>query len=374
MASPETPESHEGHAGPLASRQPCIETDALIVGAGPVGLFQVFQLGLLEIKAHVIEALPYAGGQCAELYADKPIYDIPAIDICTGAELTQRLLKQIAPFEATFHFGQQVSTLKRQPDGRWRIETTQGARFLAKTVFIAAGVGAFVPRKLAIDGLERFTGTQLSYRFKSTADYADQRVLIVGGDEAAIDAALRLCDGMSGGSSLGARSVTLLHRRNVLDAPESTLTTLKDRCDNQLMRFVVGQVSGFEVHEDRLSSVQVARVDGATELLATDALLVLLGLSPKLGPVAQWGLDMDRKQLRVNTESFATSEPGIFAIGDVNTYPGKKKLIVCGFHECVLAAFGAMRHIAPDKTITLQYTTSSPRLHKLLGVGRSNPD
>jgi thioredoxin reductase (NADPH) len=351
-----------------------IETDAVIVGAGPVGLFQVFQLGLLEVKAHVIDTLPYAGGQCAELYPDKPIYDIPAIAVCTGRELTDRLLQQIAPFGATFHYSQQVTAVQKQPDGRFAVDTSQGTRFLTKTVFIAAGVGAFLPRTLKIDGLERFEGSQLNYRVTNTSDYADKNLIIVGGDDIALDWALQLCAAHQDGNPHKARSVTLLHRRDVLQGDPFTVATMRALCDAQHMQFKVGQITGFEEVNGLLTGARVAGVDGVEKMIPADALLVLLGLSPKLGSIADWGLDMERKQLQVDTETFSTSTPGIFAVGDINTYPGKKKLIVCGFHECVLAAYGAMPFIAPDKRVLLQYTTTSPRLHKMLGVGSTARD
>jgi len=345
-----------------------IETDAVIVGAGPVGLFQVFQLGLLEVKAHVIDALPYAGGQCAELYPDKPIYDIPAIAVCTGRELTDRLLQQIAPLGATFHYSQQVTAVQKKPDGRFAISTSQGTRFLTKTVFIAAGVGAFLPRTLNIDGLERFEGTQLNYRVTNAGDYADKNVIIVGGDDIALDWALQLCAAHQDGHPHKARSVTLLHRRDVLQATPSTVATLRALCQAHQLQFVVGQITGHEEDHGLLTGARVTGVDGVERVIPADALLVFLGLSPKLGALAHWGMDMERKQLPVDTETFSTSMPGIFAVGDINTYPGKKKLIVCGFHECVLAAYGSMPFIAPDKKVLLQYTTTSPRLHKVLGV------
>jgi len=346
-----------------------IETDALIVGAGPVGLFQVFELGLLEVKAHVIDSLPYPGGQCVELYPDKPIYDIPAVPVCTGRELTDKLLQQIAPFGATFHYGQEVSTVAQQADGRFLVETNTGSRFLTKTFFIAAGVGAFQPRKLKVEGLEAFEGGQLSYHVKNSADYTNKDVVIVGGGDSALDWALHFCQGNADGNPHKAKSVTLIHRRDGFNASPATITKLRALSDAQEMQFVVGQVTGCEESAGGvLSHLKVTGPDGVTRLVALDMLLVFFGLSPKLGPIANWGLDIERKQLAVNTETFSTNVPGIFAVGDINIYPGKKKLIVCGFHECVLAAFGAMPFIFPDKKVMLQYTTSSTKLHKVLGV------
>lgn len=341
-----------------------IETDAVIVGAGPVGLFQVFELGLLEIKAHVIDSLAYPGGQPVELYPDKPIYDIPAIPVCTGQELTDALLKQIEPFGATFHLGQEVVTVAKQEDGRFFVETSKGTRFLTKTIFIAAGVGAFQPRLLKVDGLDRFEGSQLFYRVKNPADFAGKNLVIVGGGDSALDWALNFAaDGPN-----KAESVILIHRRDGFKAAPASVAKMKELCNAYEMQFIVGQVTGYEEKNGRLVGVKVTGADGVTRLVPLDVLLVFFGLSPKLGPIAEWGLDIERKQLVVDTEKFSTSIPGIFAVGDINTYPGKKKLILSGFHECALAAFGAMPIIAPEKKVFLQYTTTSPKLHKVLGV------
>ena len=341
-----------------------IETDAVVVGAGPVGLFQVFELGLLEIKAHVIDALGYAGGQCVELYPDKPIYDIPAVPVCTGRELTENLLKQIEPFAATFHFGQEVTTVLKQPDGRFLVEPSKGTRLLTRTIFIAAGVGAFQPRALKVDGLDKFEGTQLHYRVRNPADFEGKHLVVVGGGDSALDWAVYFAQ--KGPDR--AESVTLIHRRDGFQAAPAAVARMRELCNAHEMRFIVGQVTGCEERDGRLTGVQVAGSDGDMQVVPLDMLLAFFGLSPKLGPIAQWGLDIERKQLKVDTEKFATSTPGIFAVGDINTYPGKKKLILSGFHECALAAFGAAPFVFPDKKIQLQYTTTSPRLHKVLGV------
>lgn len=345
------------HQGP-------IDTDAVIVGAGPVGLFQVFELGLLEVKAHVIDSLPHPGGQCVELYPDKPIYDIPAVPVCTGQELTDKLLAQIAPFGASFHFGQEVTIVQQQADGRFFVETTKGIQFLTKTLFIAAGVGAFQPRALKVEGLSAFEGTQLFYHVKSPDDFAGKNLVIVGGGDSVIDWALEFAKE----SSHQARSVILIHRRDAFQAAPSNVAKMRALCEANAMQFMVGQVTGYDEKEGQLTGVKVTGADGVTRVVPLDALLVFFGLSPKLGPIAQWGLDIERKQLKVDTEKFSTSVPGIFAVGDINVYPGKKKLILCGFHECTLAAFGAMPIIFPEKKVFLQYTTTSPKLHKVLGV------
>ena len=341
-----------------------IETDAVIVGAGPVGLFQVFELGLLEIKAHVIDSLAYPGGQCIELYPDKPIYDIPAVPVCTGKELTDALLKQIEPFGATFHFGHEVTVVRRQDDGRFFVETGRGLQLVAKTIFIAGGVGSFQPRTLKVDGIERFLDSQLFYRVRNPAQFAGKNLVIVGGGDSALDWALNFVQE----GPHKAESVILLHRRDGFKAAPASVAKMKQLCDDYEMQFVVGQITGFEEDEGRLVRVKVTGSDGVTRLMPLDMLLVFFGLSPRLGPIADWGLGIDRKQVVVDTEKFESSIPGIFAVGDINTYPGKKKLILSGFHEAALAAFGAAPYVFPEKRILLQYTTTSPKLHKVLGV------
>lgn len=344
-----------------------IETEALIIGAGPVGIFQAFQLGLLEISAHIVDALPYPGGQCIELYPDKPIYDIPGTPRCTGRELVANLLAQLAPFAPTFHLGQHISTLQAQPDGRWAVGTSTGTRFIARTVILAAGVGAFQPKLLRLDGLDSFEGKQLFYQLSQPEQLAGQHLLIVGGE----DAALRWAMHFAQAGPQRAASVTLMHRRDVLQAAPDVLAEVQALRASGALQFRVGQVTGFAQQDDRMVSAQVTGVDGNSEALPLDALLVFQGLSPKLGPIADWGLAMERKQVEVDTEKFATSLPGIFAVGDINAYPGKKKLILSGFHECALAAFGVAAIVFPDKKLLLQYTTTSTRLHQLLGVAGS---
>ncbi|NEX61176.1 NAD(P)/FAD-dependent oxidoreductase [Noviherbaspirillum sp. 17J57-3] len=337
-----------------------METDAVIVGAGPVGLFQVFELGLLEIKAHVIDSLPVVGGQCMELYPDKPIYDIPAVPVCTGKELTDNLLKQIEPFGATFHLNQEVTVVEKREDGRFNLETSAGTRFITKTIFIAAGVGSFQPRTLKVDGIEAFEGKQLFYRVKDPSQFHGKNLVICGGGDSALDWVLNFVG--------KAESVVLLHRREEFRAAPASVAKMKELCDQYEMQFLVGQVTGFESQDEQLTEIKVTGADGVTRRLPVDTLLVFFGLSPKLGPIAEWGLDIERKQLKVDTEKFETNVPGIFAVGDINTYPGKKKLILSGFHEAALAAFGAAPYIFPDKKIHMQYTTTSPKLHKVLGV------
>ena len=345
-----------------------IETDAVIVGAGPVGLFQVFELGLLEIKAHVIDSLAYPGGQCIELYPDKPIYDIPAVPVCTGRELTENLLKQIDPFDATFHYGQEVTVVRKEDDGRFFVETAKGTRFLARTIFIAGGVGSFQPRALRVEGIDKFLDRQLFYRVKSPATFAGKNLVIVGGGDSALDWALNFAGGVKGQGPNKAESVILIHRRDGFRAAPASVAKMREMCEAYEMQFMVGQVTGFDEADGRMTAIKVTGGDGVTRVVPLDMLLVFFGLSPKLGPIAEWGLELERKQIVVNTETFETSIPGIFAVGDVNTYPGKKKLILSGFHEAALAAFGAAPYVFPEKRILLQYTTTSPKLHKVLGV------
>ncbi|MEW7850189.1 NAD(P)/FAD-dependent oxidoreductase [Massilia aurea] len=354
--------THEaGSIAPNSSFAGAIETDAVIIGAGPVGLFQVFELGLLEIKAHVIDSLPAVGGQCVELYPDKPIYDIPAVPVCTGQELTDNLLKQIEPFEPTFHLGQEVTGVQRREDNRFNVETSTGTQFITKTIFIAAGVGSFQARTIKVDAIDKFENEQLFYRVKDPARFDGKNIVICGGGDSALDWALNFVG--------KAESVVLVHRRDDFRAAPASVAKMKALCDEYEMQLIIGQVTGFDEKDGQLTEVKVTGADGVTRRVPLDMLLVFFGLSPKLGPIAEWGLDIERKQLKVvDTEKFETNVPGIFAVGDINTYPGKKKLILSGFHEAALAAFGAAPYIFPDKKIHMQYTTTSPKLHKILGV------
>lgn len=338
-----------------------IETDALVIGAGPVGLFQVFELGLLGISAQVVDALPHVGGQCVELYGDKPIYDVPGLPVCSGRELVERLQQQIRPFAPGMHLGQEVVALQRQPDGRMRIETSTGQAFLAKTVFIAAGVGAFQPRKLRLEGAEGLEGRQLHYR-RDTLAATGQPVLVLGGDEAAVEAAVSLAEAGQ------AATVTLMHRRDAFKAPAGLLQRLSVLREQGHLRVVAGQPLALRLSAGRLEGLDALDADGETVALPCTQILAQLGLSPRLGSIADWGLALERKLLMVDTARFETSEPGVYAVGDINTYPGKRKLLLCGFHEATLAAFAAAERVFPGQPVHLQYTTTSPKLHERLGV------
>ena len=350
-------------------RQTTLQTDCVIIGAGPVGLFQAFQLGLQEIACQVVDALPHAGGQCVELYADKPIYDVPGIPVCSGRELAERLQQQLAPFKTPLHLGQQVEGLVRQDDGRWRLQTSAGLVLLARAVVIAAGVGAFVPRRVAIDGLSSFEGRQVHYHAVEPDRLKDQRVVVQGGDEAALETALQLA------ASGQCASVTLLHRNSKFKADPALEAALQQAVADGRIALALGQPVGLQPSADgqRLAALEIAVDDEHTETLAADALLPRLGLSPKLGPIADWGLAMERKLLSVDPATLATSLDGIHAVGDICHYPGKRKLLLCGFHEATLAAFAIAAWLRPEQRQLLQYTTTSPRLHELLGVaGKSD--
>ena len=345
-----------------------LETDALVIGAGPAGLFAVFMLGLLDMRAHIVEALPHAGGQPATLYADKPIYDIPGLPACNGHELTSNLLRQSAPFAPQWHLGQLVQVLERQPDGRWLAQSDKGQRWLAKTVFIAAGAGAFMPRKLKLEGASALEGRSLLYTRPPAAALAGQRVVVLGGEEAAQACAAALAEEALAAQQDAPAHLTLLHRRASYQADEALTARIHALHSAGALTLAAGQIQGLDAPGGQLRALQVMGPDGSLAPLPADTLLVMQGLLPKLGPVADWHLAMENKQLAVDTTTFQTSAPGIFAIGDINTYPGKKKLILCAFHEATLAAYAAQKHAHPDHPMPLQYTTSSTRLHRLLGV------
>ena len=340
-----------------------IQTEALIIGAGPVGLFQAFQLGLQDIRCHVVDSLPRVGGQCVELYAHKPIYDIPGIPLCTGQELIDQLQLQIKPFAPAFHLEELVSELHATDDGKWHVQTTKGTQFQAATVFIAAGVGAFMQRGLSLPGFDELVGKHIFYEAPTSSAFQGKHLVVLGDNDAALQACRQWMQGPE-----AAASVTLIHRRNHFQANPEAVEAMRQACDMKSMRFVVGQPIGLIHTEGVLSGLELMNAEGESDMLQADSILLCLGLSPKLGPLTQWGIAMARKQLPVNTETFATEASGIFAVGDINTYPGKKKLILCGFHEATLAAFGASALLRPDQKTPLQYTTTSTHLHKLLGL------
>ncbi len=337
-----------------------IETDALIVGAGPAGLFQVFELGLLGIKSHVVDTLQHPGGQCAELYPDKPIYDIPALPVCGAQELVERLLQQIAPMGPEFHFGEEVAELQKREDGRFFLRTSAGTEFLAKTVVIAAGLGSFQPRRLGVEGCDAFEDRQVHYRVRSAAEFAGQRLVIFGGGDSALDWVIDL--------NGKARSIVHVHRRSEFKAAPASVARMRELVAAGRMEYIEGIAAGIAIEDGRLTGVTIKRTDGVSQDVPADHLLAFFGLHPKLGPIAEWGFELEKKAIKVDTAKFQTSIPGIFAIGDINTYPGKKKLILSGFHEAALAAFAIAEHLNPTKKVHLQYTTTSPIMQKRLGV------
>ena len=340
-------------------------TDAIVIGAGPVGLFQVFQLGLQGLACHVIDALPHAGGQCAVLYGDKPIYDIPGIAVCTGQQLTERLRAQIAPFAPHWHLGEQATVLQPQPGGTgFEVQTAQGTRLQARAVFVAAGVGAFVPRTLKAPGLDALEGTQLHYAAPGPSLLAGRQVVVHGGGEEAVALVLELA---ALAQTDAPASLTLQYRRDVFEAPADALQQLQALRATGRVQVAVGQVTGSERTGERLTALQLLDPEGSAVRLPLDQLIVRLGLLPRLGPVADWGLALERKQLPVDPATLATQVPGIYAVGDVVHYPGKRKLILSGFHEATLAAFAAAERLAGQK-VPLEYTTSSERLQRRLGV------
>ncbi|HSY07097.1 MAG TPA: NAD(P)/FAD-dependent oxidoreductase [Steroidobacteraceae bacterium] len=340
-----------------------IQADAVIIGAGPCGLFQAFELGLLGISAHVVDSLAHPGGQCAELYPDKPIYDIPALPVCNAQELVDRLLQQIKPFAPKFHLGQEVSEFAKLDSGRFHIRTAAGTTFDAATVVIAAGVGSFQPRRIGLEGAQAFEDEHIHYRVRRAADLHGRELVIFGGGDSALDWTLEL--------ATKARALTLVHRRADFRAAPASVARMRELAAAGRIRHLEALPHSLIVEDGVLTGVNVKAPDGLTHALAADELLVFFGLHPKLGPIAEWGLALEKKALLVDTEKFETSLPGVFAVGDINFYPGKKKLILSGFHEAALAAFGIQHHLFPEKKQFLQYTTTSPIMQRRLGVTSS---
>jgi thioredoxin reductase (NADPH) len=336
-----------------------IKTDAVIIGAGPVGLFAVFELGLVDVKAHVIDILDRAGGQCAELYPEKPIYDIPGLPVVTGQELTDKLMDQIKPFGATFHFGQRVDTLERL-DGGFRLTTDDGAVFACKVVVIAAGGGSFTPKRPPLPGIEHYENKSVFYSVRKIEHFKGKDVLIVGGGDSALDWTLNLAP--------VAKSLTLLHRRGEFRAAPDSVRKMFDLVEKGDVTFKLGQVTELHGEDGQLSTVTVKAPDGTSFEQPVEVMLPFFGLTMKLGPVADWGLNLEANLIPVDTARFETSEKGIFAIGDINTYEGKLKLILSGFHEAALMAQQAYKYVHPEKKLVFQYTTSSSSLQKKLGV------
>ncbi len=336
-----------------------VETDVVIIGAGPVGLFAVFELGLLDIKCHLIDILDKVGGQCAELYPEKPIYDIPGLPVVSGQELTDRLMEQIKPFDPTFHLNERVDSLTKLDDGRFHLKTDVGRSFFCKVIVVGAGGGSFTPKRPPLQGIEGYEGTSVYYSVRRMEDFRDKDILVVGGGDSALDWTLSL--------QPIANSLTLLHRRDDFRAAPHSVEKMRELVALGQMRLMIGQMTSMDGVDGKLEGVTIKSKEGE-ERIAINTVLPFFGLTMKLGPIANWGLNLEENLIPVDTEKFETSEPGIFAIGDINTYPGKLKLILSGFHEAALMSQQAHRYIYPDKKLLFQYTTSSSNLQKKLGV------
>jgi thioredoxin reductase (NADPH) len=338
-----------------------VKTDVVIIGAGPVGLFAVFELGLLDMKTHLVDILDKIGGQCAELYPEKPIYDIPGIPHTSAQGLVDALLRQIKPFGAQFHLNEMVESIEKIGEPLFRMRTDQGKLFESKIVVIAAGGGSFQPKRPPIPGIEPYEGSSVFYAVRKMEAFRGKRVLIVGGGDSALDWTLNLAPVAS--------HLTLLHRRSEFRAAPDSVNKMMALVGEGKIDFVLGQVTSLSGAEGQISHAVVKTNDGSTFDIACDAMLPFFGLTMKLGPVANWGIELRNNELiPVDTASFETSTPGIFAIGDINWYPGKLKLILSGFHEAALMAQKAHRYVYPDKRLVFQYTTSSTSLQKKLGV------
>jgi thioredoxin reductase (NADPH) len=338
-----------------------INTDVVIIGAGPIGLFAVFELGLLDMKCHLIDILDKIGGQCAELYPEKPIYDIPGIPHTSAQGLVDNLLAQIKPFGAQYHLGEMVETVEKIGDPLFRVKTDQGKEFIAKIVVIAAGGGSFQPKRPPIPGIEPYEGKSVFYAVRKMETFRDKRVLIVGGGDSALDWTLNLAPLAS--------HLTLLHRRSDFRAAPDSVNKMMALEGEGKIDLVFGQVTSLVGSDGQIEKAIVKTNEGSTFEIACDALLPFFGLTMKLGPVANWGLELKNNELiPVETAAFETNVPGMFAIGDINWYPGKLKLILSGFHEGALMAQKAHRYVYPDKRLVFQYTTSSTNLQKKLGV------
>jgi len=339
-----------------------IKTDVVIIGAGPIGLFQVFELGLHGLQCHIIDALPEPGGQCIELYPDKPIYDIPAIKQCTGEELVQRLMDQNAPFNPVYHLDQTVEVLEKRGEHDFFLSTSRGQDFECRAVIVAAGAGSFTPVRVRIPEIDQYEGGQLLYRVRDPKQFEGKRVVILGGGDSALDWALSLVDIAS--------ELIVVNRTERFRAVEATVEKVQVLASEGRLELLLGAAKSFEDDNGTLKSLTFEMRDEQKTMrtIELDSLLVFFGLSPKLGPVENWGLELERKAISINTETFETSVSGIYAIGDINTYVGKKKLILSGFHEAALAGYAIQQAFNPDKKVAVQYTSTAPSLHEKLGV------
>jgi len=335
-----------------------VNTDVLVIGAGPVGLFCVHQLGIIGLKCEVVDNLDKKGGQCIELYPDKPIYDIPAIPVCTGEELTNNLIEQIKPFKTNFHLSDRVEEIKKDKNS-WFIKTSKGKEFKAPNIIIAGGVGSFEPRKFSVKECEKFEGKELLYSIKDKATFKNKTVTIFGGGDSALDWAIELSN---------SSNIKLVHRRDEFRGAESSINKVKQLKKEGkveiLTQYQLSSVKG----ENKIKSIEIKHDDGSIKKIETNYVLGFFGLIMKLGPIVDWGLNLDKKHIPVNTENFETNQKGIFAIGDICTYPGKVKLILSGFHEGALAARGCFKYVRPDEKLRFEFSTTSKSIHERLGV------
>ena len=336
-----------------------IKTDAVIIGAGPVGLFTVFELGILGLNAHVVDNLDKAGGQCIELYPDKPIYDIPGLPVCTGESLTKNLLEQIKPFKTEFHLNQRVNFIRKQGQN-WIVETSDKTAFETPNVIIAGGVGSFEPRKPPIKGIENFENQNLFYSVKNKNNFTNQNICIFGGGDSALDWAVEL--------SKIAKKIFLVHRRDDFRAAQHTVDQMMKVKESGKIELYTGYQPKDFVGKQKIEKVIIEHTSKGSKELNVDTVLAFFGLKMELGPIVNWGLNLDNKTIVVNTENFETNEKGIFAVGDISSYPGKLKLILCGFHEAALAAQECFKRAKPDEKYVFRFTTSSSDIHKRLGI------
>jgi thioredoxin reductase (NADPH) len=335
-----------------------IKTDTLIIGAGPVGLFCVHQLGIIGLKCEVVDNLDKIGGQCIELYPDKPIYDIPAVPECTGEELTKNLIEQIKAFKTNFHLNERVEELKKIKK-KWLIKTNKGTEFEASSIIIAAGVGSFEPRKFPTKKIEKYDGKQVLYSIKDKTIFKNKTVAIFGGGDSALDWAIELSN---------TSKVILVHRRDEFRGMQASIDKINQlKKDGKIeihTKYQLDSVKG----KDKVESINIKHDDESIKEIKTDYVLGFFGLIMKLGPISEWGLNLDKKTIPVNTETFETNKEGIFAIGDICSYPGKLKLILSGFHEGALASRGCFKYAKPDEKYRFEFTTSSKTVKDRLGV------
>ena len=339
-----------------------IKTDVIIIGAGPVGLFAVHQLGIKGLKAEVIDNLDKAGGQCIELYPDKPIYDIPAIPECTGKELTENLLKQIKPFKTNFHYNERVNEVTQDKEN-WIVKTNKNKTFCAPNIMIAGGVGSFEPRKLSLKEAEKFEGKNIFYSVANKDFFKNKKICIFGGGDSALDWALELSK---------TSKITLIHRRNEFRGAPHTLSEIKKLEKNKKIS-IKTPCKLTKINSDKnIKSIEIKHDNGKTENIETDFILSFFGLIMKLGPIAEWGLNMDKQTILVNTDNFQTNKAGIFAVGDICTYPGKLKLILSGFHEVALASVECFKRARPNEKYRFEFTTASKSINKRLGLEKKD--